>query len=84
MTILFIFLGGLTVGALAKRVMPEKDTGGIAVTSLLGGAAAVVAGFLGQALNWFSPAEPAGFVVCMIVSIVALSLYKVAALRLNS
>lgn len=84
MTILFVFLGGLTVGALATVAMPEKDTGGIAVTSLLGGASAVVIGFLGQALNWFSPATPAGFLVCIVASIVALSLYRMVALRLNS
>lgn len=65
-------------------VMPEKDTGGIAVPALLGGAAAVVAGFLGQALNWFSPAEPTGFLVCIAMSVIALSIYKVAAFRLNS
>jgi uncharacterized membrane protein YeaQ/YmgE (transglycosylase-associated protein family) len=37
---------GLIVGVLAKWIMPGKDPGGIAVTSLIGIAGALIGGFL--------------------------------------
>jgi uncharacterized membrane protein YeaQ/YmgE (transglycosylase-associated protein family) len=37
---------GLIVGVLAKWIMPGKDPGGIAVTSLIGVAGALIGGFL--------------------------------------
>ncbi len=83
-TIVFIFLGGLIIGALARLAMPTKDCGGIALTSLLGGASAIVAGFLGQFLGWFSPAQPPGFLICMMASVAALTVYRVVAFRFNS
>ena len=54
---------GLIVGVLAKVVMPGKDPGGIVVTSLIGIVGALLGGFIGRALNFYGPDEPAGFVV---------------------
>ncbi len=42
---------GLVAGALAKFVMPGRDGGGIAVTTLLGIAGAVVGGLIATALG---------------------------------
>ena len=53
---------GLVVGALAKFVMPGRDPGGIIVTILLGIVGALVGGFLGRALGFYQPDEPAGFI----------------------
>ncbi len=39
---------GLIAEALAKLVMPGKDSGGVVVTMLLGIAGALVAGYIGQ------------------------------------
>ena len=43
---------GLVAGAVAKKIMPGKDPGGIVVTILIGIAGAVVGGFLVQLLGW--------------------------------
>jgi uncharacterized membrane protein YeaQ/YmgE (transglycosylase-associated protein family) len=67
---------GLIVGALAKLVMPGRDPGGIIVTILLGIAGAVVAGFLGRALGWYEPNEPAGFIMATIGAILLLFIYR--------
>jgi uncharacterized membrane protein YeaQ/YmgE (transglycosylase-associated protein family) len=41
---------GLIAGAIAKLLMPGKDSGGMVVTMLLGIAGALVGGFIGRAL----------------------------------
>ena len=43
---------GLSVGALAKWIMPGKDPGGIFVTTLIGIAGAMVGGFISSAIGF--------------------------------
>jgi uncharacterized membrane protein YeaQ/YmgE (transglycosylase-associated protein family) len=69
---------GLIVGALAKLIMPGKDPGGIIVTMLLGIVGAVVAGYLGQAMNLYAPGEPAGFIMSLLGAILLLFIYRLA------
>ena len=76
------FLGtliiGLIVGAIAKFLMPGKDPGGIIITMLIGIAGALIAGFLGRALGWYVPGEPAGFIASVLGAILLLIIYRVA------
>ena len=67
---------GLIVGAIAKFLMPGRDPGGFIVTILLGVAGAVVGGFLGRALGWYAPGEPAGFIMATLGAILLLFLYR--------
>ena len=67
---------GLIVGALAKLVMPGNDPGGIIVTILLGIAGALVGGFVGRALGWYSPGEPAGFIMATLGAVLLLFIYR--------
>jgi uncharacterized membrane protein YeaQ/YmgE (transglycosylase-associated protein family) len=69
-------LFGLIVGALAKLVMPGRDPGGIIVTMLLGIAGALLGGFLGRAMGWYQPDEPAGFIVATLGAILLLVIYR--------
>ena len=62
MSIIWMLVVGLVVGAIAKLMMPGKDPGGIFVTMLLGVAGALVAGFLGRGLGWYREGEPVGSV----------------------
>ncbi|HEY0027722.1 MAG TPA: GlsB/YeaQ/YmgE family stress response membrane protein [Allosphingosinicella sp.] len=79
------FFGWIVIGALAgiiaKAIMPGKDPGGCIVTILLGVAGALVAGFLGNALNWYKPGEGAGFIAAIIGAIVILFVYRLVASR---
>ena len=72
---------GLIVGALAKLVMPGKDPGGIIVTMLLGIVGAVVAGYLGQAMGFYGPDQPAGFLMSLLGAIALLLVYRLATRR---
>jgi uncharacterized membrane protein YeaQ/YmgE (transglycosylase-associated protein family) len=75
-SILWILLIGLVVGAIAKLLIPGKDPGGCIVTILLGIAGAVVASYLGQAVGWYRPGEPAGFIGSVVGAILLLLLYR--------
>jgi len=63
---------GLIVGLIAKMLTPGRDPGGFLVTSLIGIAGALVAGYLGQALGWYLPGEPAGFLASVVGAILIL------------
>jgi uncharacterized membrane protein YeaQ/YmgE (transglycosylase-associated protein family) len=72
---------GLVVGVLAKLLMPGRDPGGMLVTIALGIAGALVAGFLGRALGWYLPGEPAGFIMATLGAILLLFIYRRFAAR---
>ena len=78
MHFLWMLIIGLIVGAIAKFIMPGKDPGGIIVTMLIGIAGALLAGFLGRALGWYAPGEPAGFIASVFGAILLLIIYRLA------
>ena len=77
MGILWTLIIGLVVGAIAKLIMPGRDPGGIIVTMLIGVAGALLAGFLGRALGWYSdPGQGPGIIASIIGALVLLFLYR--------
>ena len=74
-------LFGLIVGAVAKLIMPGNDPGGIIVTMLLGIVGAVVGGWLGRAMGFYGPNDPAGFLMSLIGAVALLAVYRVMAGR---
>jgi uncharacterized membrane protein YeaQ/YmgE (transglycosylase-associated protein family) len=71
----WILIGGVA-GAIAKLLMPGKDPGGCIITILLGIAGALLAGFLGRAINWYEPGEGAGFIAAIVGAFVILLIYR--------
>jgi uncharacterized membrane protein YeaQ/YmgE (transglycosylase-associated protein family) len=61
--------------------MPGRDPGGIIVTIVLGIAGALLGGFVGRALGWYSANESAGFLMALLGAIVLLLLYRLVARR---
>lgn len=76
MDFLWMLFIGLVVGAIAKFLMPGKDPGGIIVTMLIGIAGALIAGFLGRVLGWYSEGEPAGFIASVVGAVLLLIFYR--------
>ena len=74
-------LFGLIVGAVAKLIMPGNDPGGIIVTMLLGIVGAVVGGWLGRALGFYGPNDPAGFLMSLVGAVALLVMYRAFAGR---
>lgn len=72
---------GLIAGAIAKALVPGRDPGGCIVTILLGIGGAVVAGFLGQQLDWYEPGEGAGFLAAIVGAVLILGIYRLVARR---
>jgi uncharacterized membrane protein YeaQ/YmgE (transglycosylase-associated protein family) len=69
---LYIILIGFVVGLLARFLKPGRDGMGIILTTLLGIAGAVAASYIGQAMGWYAPGQPAGFIGALIGAIVIL------------
>ncbi|HEY9067612.1 MAG TPA: GlsB/YeaQ/YmgE family stress response membrane protein [Burkholderiaceae bacterium] len=63
---------GFVVGLIARAILPGTQSLGIILTAVLGIAGAFVAGFIGQALGWYAPGQPAGFIASVIGAIVLL------------
>lgn len=76
MSIIGWIIFGLVVGVVAKLLMPGRDPGGMVVTILLGIAGALLGGFIGRALGWYSEADPVGFIMAVIGAIVVLFGYR--------
>ena len=69
---LWMAIVGFIVGLVARAILPGTQALGIILTSLLGIAGALVAGFLGQMLGWYGPGEPVGFIASVIGAILLL------------
>ncbi len=78
MHILWMFIIGLIIGAVAKLLMPGRDPGGFIVTALIGIAGSLIAGFIGTALGWYRNGQPAGFIASVLGAMLLLFLYRVA------
>jgi uncharacterized membrane protein YeaQ/YmgE (transglycosylase-associated protein family) len=76
MDILYTILIGLVVGVIAKLLMPGKDPGGFIITVLIGIAGAMLAKFIGQAMNWYAEGESAGFIASVVGAIILLLVYR--------
>ena len=68
-------LFGLVVGIIAKLLMPGRDPGGFIITALLGIAGAVLGGFIGRAMGFYAPGEPAGFLMSTAGAVILLFIY---------
>lgn len=68
---------GLIIGLIAKFLMPGRDPGGFIVTIILGILGSVVAGYIGRALHWYAPGQPAGFIASIFGAILLLVIYRV-------
>ena len=76
MNLLYTLLIGLVIGAVAKLLMPGRDPGGCIITILLGIAGSFVASYLGQAMGWYGPGQPAGFIFSVVGAMILLLIYR--------
>jgi uncharacterized membrane protein YeaQ/YmgE (transglycosylase-associated protein family) len=68
---------GLIVGFIAKLITPgDPKPRGFVLTAVLGIAGALVAQFLGQAINLYQPGEPAGFLGAIIGAVIILLIWR--------
>jgi uncharacterized membrane protein YeaQ/YmgE (transglycosylase-associated protein family) len=68
--IIMTIIIGLIVGAIARFIMPGKQSMGWILTAVLGVAGSVLAGFVGQAMGWGTGA--AGWIASVVGALVLL------------
>ena len=66
---------GLVAGLLARALKPGDDKLSLLWTIVLGIAGALLAWFIGGAVGWYAPGEPAGFIASVVGAIELLFLY---------
>ena len=71
---LWMAIVGLIVGAIARLVTPGEQKMGWIMTSLLGIAGSLLAGFVGQAVGWYQAGQLAGWIASVVGAVVLLFL----------
>jgi uncharacterized membrane protein YeaQ/YmgE (transglycosylase-associated protein family) len=66
---------GFIVGLIARAIKPGNDRMGLGLTTLLGMAGALIAGWAGRAFGWYSAEDGAGFLMSTVGAIVVLFAY---------
>jgi uncharacterized membrane protein YeaQ/YmgE (transglycosylase-associated protein family) len=73
---MFAFIGtlivGLVVGLIARALKPGDDNMGWIMTIVLGIAGSLIAGYVGRALGWYQPGQPAGWIASVLGAIILL------------
>lgn len=72
---------GFLAGALAKFIIPGRDPGGCLVTVALGIAGALLMGFIGNALGWYTQGQAGGFIAATLGAILILFVYRLMVAR---
>lgn len=72
MHLIWTILIGFVAGLIAKALTPGAGPRGFFMTAVLGIAGAIAATYLGQALGWYAPGHPAGFIASIIGAVVLL------------
>jgi uncharacterized membrane protein YeaQ/YmgE (transglycosylase-associated protein family) len=71
-TIISMIFFGLVIGAIARFVLPGEQKMGWILTAVLGVAGSLGAGFVGQAVGWYAPGQPAGWIASVVGAVVLL------------
>jgi len=72
MSVIWMIIVGFIVGLLARALKPGNDRMGIILTTIVGIAGSFLAGWAGQAMGWYRPGQPAGWIASIIGAIVLL------------
>jgi uncharacterized membrane protein YeaQ/YmgE (transglycosylase-associated protein family) len=75
MSIIGTILIGFVIGLIAKMLTPGRDPSGFFITAAIGIAGSLLATYGGQALGWYAPDAPAGFIGSLIGAIILLVVY---------
>lgn len=76
MNIFWLIVIGFMAGLAARALKPGNDSMGIIMTSLLGIAGSITAGFLGKALGWYDEGDLAWFIASVIGAMVLLFIFE--------
>jgi uncharacterized membrane protein YeaQ/YmgE (transglycosylase-associated protein family) len=72
MSIVWLVVVGFVVGLVARAVMPGEQKLGLILTTVLGIAGSLVAGYLGQAIGLYQAGQGAGFIGSVVGALIVL------------
>ncbi len=75
LSILGTIVVGFIVGLIARAVKPGDDKLGWIMTTVLGVAGSLAATYAGEAMGWYAPGQPAGWIASVVGAIVLLVIY---------
>lgn len=81
MHFIWMIIIGFLAGLVARAVMPGNQPMGFILTTLLGIAGSLLAGYAGQAMGWYAAGSGAGFIASVVGAMVLLLLYGLIARR---
>jgi uncharacterized membrane protein YeaQ/YmgE (transglycosylase-associated protein family) len=81
MHIVLFLIFGLIVGALARLIVPGRESGGWVTSLLLGVAGSFVGAFVGRSMGFYREGESAGFIMSLLGAIVLVVAYHAFARR---
>jgi uncharacterized membrane protein YeaQ/YmgE (transglycosylase-associated protein family) len=81
MNVIVFLIFGLVVGALARFIVPGRESGGWLVSLVLGVAGSFAGAFVGRAMGFYREGEAAGFVMSLLGAIVLVMAYHLFARR---
>lgn len=76
LSILGTIVVGFIVGLLARALKPGNDKLGLIMTTVLGVAGAFLARYAGEAMGWYGPGQPAGWIASIVGAIILLVIYS--------
>ncbi|WP_037587714.1 GlsB/YeaQ/YmgE family stress response membrane protein [Stenoxybacter acetivorans] len=75
MGLIWTILIGFVVGVLAKFLMPGNQNMGFILTTILGIAGSLVAGYVGQLFGWYQAGQSAGLIASVVFAFLILFIY---------
>lgn len=75
MHLVWTFIIGLVVGAIAKLLVPGRDPGGWIITAILGIAGSFVGTWVGRLLHIYGKSQAAGFLMSIVGAVILLGIY---------
>ena len=76
MDLIIFLLFGLLVGAVARLLVPGRQSGGWGVSMLLGVAGAFVGGLVGRAVGLYREGESAGFIMAVLGAVLLVVVFQ--------
>jgi uncharacterized membrane protein YeaQ/YmgE (transglycosylase-associated protein family) len=76
MGLLWTIIIGFLVGLAARAILPGRQVMGIIMTTLLGIAGSLLAGYAGQMLGYYRLGDPVGFIASVVGALVILFIWS--------
>lgn len=77
MGIILAIIIGFIVGLLARAIMPGRNPEGFILTTLLGIGGSLIGKYVGEALGFYRPDQPAGFFMSIVGALIILFIYHI-------